>query len=750
MDSQGRGKSFVRKPRRPGGARPEEPGIAPEAADEQSPPAAPAPSRPGPASPPETRSRVVIPRQERDRKASGLDVELREVRWGTTSRGAYLRVVPSQQRLKRTSLGHIAATRAGSTPTEGIERIVQTIKGAVFGPPLAMAHLAHERLSKLKALAILGSDPLSSSAYATEEALLILALAGTAGLVYLMPIGAVVAVLLVLVTVSYRQTIRAYPDGGGAYAVSHDNLGMFPGLIAAGALMVDYTLLVSVSVAAGVAAITSALPDLADYRVPMSVFVVIAFVWGNLRGIRESGSIFAAPTYFFIVMMFATVIFGVVRVLIGDAPGTLTEAAPPDHPERLEELATGGVTLWLVLRAFSSGASALTGVEAMANGVPSFKQPEADNARTTMVWMAAIGVFLFLGITFLSSRFGLVPTHDETLVSDMGRTILGDNPLYFMFQAATAMILFLAANTSFNAFPLLGAILAKDRYLPRQFGFRGDRLAFSNGIIVLAVIAVALLIIYDAQVTRLIPLYAVGVFVAFTLSQAGMVKRWWLRRGAGWGWSLAMNGVGMVATGIVAVIITATKFTAGAWIAMLMMAVLVVMFALIRRHYGWYERIIAVDPEHLTQHVPTAAPLEAPRDHIVIPVDDVNQITLGAADMARALSTNITAVHLTDDAESGEAFHDRWEQIAPDIPLLIIDSPYRAFAPPMLAYVELLRKNEPDMRITVILPGFKARHWWERLLHNQAIRRLRPFLDDDPSIRIVEFDYDPRADSTPA
>lgn len=696
----------------------------------------------------EERDRIVVPRQERGRRASPLDVELREVRWGTTTRGAYLRVVPSQRRFTRVGAGHIEATRVASRPRGAAERVLQAVKGFVLGSPIAMAQIAHERLSKLKALAILGSDPLSSSAYATQEALIILAVAGTAGLTYLIPIGIVVALLLVLVTISYRQTILAYPNGGGAYAVSHDNLGQTPGLVAAGALMVDYTLLVSVSVAAGVAAITSALPDLYEYRVPLSVGVIAFFTLGNLRGIRESGTFFAAPTYFFIMMMSATIVYGVIKVLLGDAPGTLGHAAPPDHPERLDELATGGLTLWLVLRAFSSGASALTGVEAMANGVPSFKKPEAENARQTMTVMAVIGVFMFLGITFLSSRYGLVPTEEETLVSDMGRTILGDNVIYYSFQAGTAMILFLAANTSFNAFPLLSAILARDRYMPRQFNFRGDRLAFSNGIMLLAIIAAVLLIVYQADVTKLIPLYAVGVFFAFTLSQAGMVRRWWRLRSPGWRGGIVMNGIGFVATGIVAVIISVTKFVPGAWISLVMMGTLVVIFTLIKRHYDWYERTIHVDDDDVArQSVPLAMPAQDPakREHVVIPIDGINQITLSAINVAREISSNLTAVHLAEDREEAETFRSRWEELIPDVPLLIIESPYRAFAAPMLAYIESLELSEGDEAIIVILPGFKAHHWWESILHNRAIRRLKPLLEAEVGVRVVEFDYDVRA-----
>ncbi len=743
MTDQDRGRrSFVRRPRRADAHKPETKPV--HSSDEENTSEQKQSTVPGKARARHetTRERIVLPRQERGRSTSPVDIELREVRWGETTRGAYLRVIPSKRRFKRVAPGHITVTREGSRPRGAIERLVQGVKGIILGSPIAMAQLAHERLSKIKAMAILGSDPLSSSAYATEEALLILALAGTAGLSYLLPIGVTVALLLALVTVSYRQTIKAYPGGGGAYAVSHDNLGRGPGLVAAGALMVDYTLLVSVSVAAGVAAITSAFPELTDYRVIISVTIIIIFVVANLRGVRESGTVFAAPTYFFIGMMTITIVVGTVRVLIGDAPGSLTEAAPPDHPERLEELATGGVTLWLVLRAFSSGASALTGVEAMANGVPSFKKPEAENARIAMAWMAAIGIFLFLGITFLTSRFGFVPSHEETLVSDMGRTILGDNPLYFAFQAGTAMILFFAANTSFNAFPLLSAILARDRYMPRQFAFRGDKLAYSNGILLLAVIAIVLLVIYDAQVTRLIPLYAVGVFIAFTLSQAGMVKHWYQSREPGWRGSIALNGIGVVATGIVAVIIGATKFLPGAWISLVMIALIVGLFTLIRRHYDWYERAISLDDDDLAGTAPPGAfPAEPAgrRNLAIIPVDDINRITLGATNLARALTPNTTAVHLIDESDKADDFRERWSRLIPDVPLLVIESPFRAFAAPMLAYIDSVSAGN---KVTVILPAFKAHHWYERVLHNQAIRRLKPFVEDYPNVDVVEFDYD--------
>ena len=737
MGDEDRGRSFIRR-QRPELSEEERKAEEPKPQDESQRPA----DEPKQQPPRESSDRIVVPRQERGRRDSPVDIELREVRWGATSRGAYLRVVPSQQRFTRVGAGHIAATRVGSRPVGRIERMVQVFKGTVLGSPIATAQSINERLTKLKALAILGSDPLSSSAYTTEEALILLVLAGTVGLDYLLPIGIVVAALLVLVTMSYRQTIRAYPEGGGAYAVSHDNLGRYPGLVAAGALMVDYTLLVAVSVSAGVAAITSALPELVDYRVPMAVAFVVFFTLGNLRGIRESGSLFAAPTYFFILAMGATVAVGFVRVLIGDAPGSFTEAAPPAR----EVVATQGLTIWLVLRAFSSGASALTGVETIANGTPTFKPPEAKNARMTLAIMAGIAVYMFLGVTFVISRFGLVPETDQTLVSALGRAVWGENVIYYAFQATTAMVLFLAANSSFNAFPLLGSILARDRYLPRQFNFRGDRLAFSNGILVLGAVACVLLVIYGASVTRLIPLYALGVFIAFSLSQLGMVKRWWTRREPGWRGSMLLNVVGLGATAAVAVIIGATKFAQGAWISLLLVVVLVGVFAMIRRHYDWYERQVKVDEDEIRRRAPPPRPLvERGRgEHVVVPVDAVNKITTGAIDMAREISGNIAAVHLTDNRDEAEEFRQLWNDLMPDVPLLIIESPYRAFAGPMLAYIDSLQRSEGDAPITVILPGFRAHHWWESLLHNQAIRRLRPFLDEHENVRILDFDYDVR------
>lgn len=696
----------------------------------------------------ELHTRVVVPRQQRGGADSRpeLDIELREVRYGAASRGPYLRSVLRQRRFTRVAPGHLEATPLASRPIDALGRYVADIKRVVIGSPFATSQAIHERLTKLKAMAILGSDPLSSSAYATEEMLIILVLAGSGAFTYGLPIAGVIAVLLGIVTLSYRQTIRAYPGGGGAYLVASENLGRAPAMLAGAALMVDYVVLVSVSVAAGVAAITSAVPDLHDARIPMGVAMVAMMTVGNLRGIREAGTLFAFPTYFFILALGSTIVVGLIKVIAGDAPGTLFDEAPPQE----SVAATQGITLFLILRAFSSGSAALTGVEAISNGVPSFKPPESVNARTTLSVMAAIAIFLFLGITFLTSRYGLIPREDETLVSNLGRSVLGENALYYGYQVATALVLFLAANTSYNAFPLLSAILARDRFMPRQFTFRGDRLAFSNGILLLAGAATFLLIVFGGEVTRLIPLYAVGVFVSFTLSQSGMVLHWWKLREHRWRASLAINGVGAAATGVVAVIIATTKFTHGAWISILMMLALMAVFALIRRHYGWFQEAVSVDEKGLAAGVPRAVSVApgGPRQHVVVPVDDINKISLSAIGLARELSGMVTAVHVTDDREQAEAFRERWEEAVPDVPLLVIESPYRAFVAPMLAYLESLETAEPEVEIAVVLPSFVARHWWERLLHNRDVMRLKPHLRGRPRVRVIDYPY--RLEGEPA
>lgn len=651
----------------------------------------------------------------------------------------YLRVVPRQRMFARVAPGELEATALASRPRDIVGRYWADIKRVAIGSPFATSQAIHERLTKVKALPVFSSDALSSSAYATEEILIMLALAGSGALSKALPITMVIVLLLAIVTFSYRQTIKAYPSGGGAYIVAHENLGQGPGLAAAGALMVDYVLTVAVSVAAGVAAITSAVPALFDIRVLIGVVVVALFALGNLRGIRESGTLFAAPTYFFMIAMGTMIVVGLSKVVMGEAPGSLLDGAPP----REQVVATQGLTLFLVLRAFSSGSAALTGVEAISNGVPSFKPPESQNARTTLTMMACILGFLVLGVAYLSSRYGLVPSEGETIVSMLGREILGKNALYYGYQAATALVLFLAANTSFADFPRVSAILANDRFMPRQFAFKGDRLAFSRGIVFLAAAASLLLVVFRGEVTRLIPLYAVGVFVSFTLSQSGMVRHWLRLRESGWRASLAINGVGALATAVVAVIIATTKFTHGAWISILMMLVLMLVFTLIRRHYEEFEEEVRVEKGAFLPSIPRAVPAERLRwrEHVVVPVDGINRVSGAVIGFARELSSRITAVYVTDDREEAERFRARWEEEVPDVPLLVLESPYRAFVAPMLAYVESLQGAEPDVGITVVLPRIVLRHWWERFLHNQDALGLRRQLERRPRMEVVDFPF---------
>ena len=697
---------------------------------EQSDPAAPETS--------ERRERIVVPRQERGDGRSSLDIGLREVRYGATSKGVYLRVIPRHQQFKQRGAGYFEATVEGSRPRGAIARVEAAIKSATLGSPFATSRLIHERLTKVRALGVFSSDPLSSAAYSAEEIMLVLMLAGAGALYLALPVTGALLALLWTVRLSYIQTIKAYPNGGGAYIVAHENLGVTPALIAAAALLVDYVLTVAVSVAAGVAAITSAAPELFDLRVPISLLAVAVITWGNLRGVRESGAIFGLPTYFFIVCFSGMIIVGLVKLAIGEAPGTLLHSAPATQ----QIVATSGLSVFIVLRAFSSGAAAVTGIEAISNGVPAFKPPESRNAQITMQWEAAFLGFFLLGVAFLATRYGIVPQPDETVVSILGREVLGKNVLYYAYQVGTAGVLLLAANTAFADFPRLSAILAKDRFAPRQLAFRGDRLAFSNGIMLLGAAAAILLVIFQAEVTRLIPLYILGVFISMTLSQSGMVRHWLRLREHGWRISLVLNAFGAVATGVVVVIVGATKFTEGAWISVIAMLVLFSIFSLIRSHYARLEAKLHVDESELPVAVPAAVSSDPPRDHVIVPVDDINKITIGAIGMAREISSMVTAVHVFDDQQLAEQFRERWTSAVPDVALLLIESPFRQFVSPMLACVERLEQSE-SRRIVVILPTFEPSHWWERLLHNRDVLRLRPFLKQRKNIRVLDFPYRP-------
>ena len=687
--------------------------------------------------------RPPIPRQDRGSPAlTDLDIELREVRYGTAYREPYLRVSPRKRHFVRLAPGHYEATPLSSKAVGRADQTLASFKRVILGSPFATSRLLHERLTKVRALGVFSSDPLSSSAYSAEEIMLILALAGSAALYLTLPLTGGLLALLWLVRLSYIQTIKAYPNGGGAYIVAHENIGVAPGLIAASALMVDYVLTVAVSVAAGVAAIVSAAPSLADERVLLSLVAVGVITWGNLRGIRESGLMFGLPTYFFILSFGSMICIGLVKLAIGGAPGSLLHSAPPTE----EVAAVSGLSIFLVLRAFSSGAAAMTGIEAISNGIPAFKPPESKNASIVMQWEAAFLGFFLLGVAFLATRYGLVPNESETLVSALGRSVLGKNVFYYAYQVATAGVLFLAANTAYADFPRLAAILAKDRFAPRQMALRGDRLAFSNGIMLLGLAAAVLLIVFKAQVTRLIPLYVLGVFISMTLSQSGMVRHWLRLKERGWRVGFVLNGIGAVATGIVVIIVGMTKFLHGAWISLLAMSVLLMIFVVIRRHYDWFGKCMKAQETERKENIPEAVTAQRSGDlsqHVVVPVDDINGVTLEAITQARRISPSITAVHVAEDKEVGERFRAEWNKTAPDVPLIVIESPYRAFVAPMLAFLERLRWTRPNQTLTLVLPEFVARHWWERILHNRDVQRLGDFVKEMEGVRVVESRFDP-------
>jgi amino acid transporter len=576
------------------------------------------------------------------------------------------------------------------------------LKRLFLGSPLPTAQSRHERLGKATALATFASDALSSVAYATEEILLVLILAGAAALSYSLPIAVAIAVLIVIVVSSYRETIRAYPHGGGAYIVSKENLGIYPGLVAAAALLIDYVLTVAVSVAAGVAAITSALPVLFPYRVWMCVDAVAAIAMANLRGIRESGKLFAAPTYFFIASMLGMIVYGALGAIfdfIGEAP-----YAP--HPPGLE-----GVGLFLLLRAFAAGCTALTGVEAVSDGVPAFKPPEAHNARVVLTWLGVILIVLFLGLTYLAYDFGILPREGETVASQLARHVFGTGVIYYEIQIVTMLILLLAANTAFADFPRLAFFLARDRFIPRQFGTQGDRLVFSNGILILAGLAAALLVVFAGDTHALIPLYAVGVFLSFTFSQSGMVRRWLRLRESGWRWRAALNGVGAVVTGLVMVTIAVTKFSHGAWIVLILIPLLVVLFALMHRHYDDVARQLSLDD--FTWPPPMS-------NTVLVLVGDLHRGVITALQYAKTLSPSPKAVFVETDPERTRRLEEKWGKWGMGVPLIVLSSPYRSLLGPLNEYLDTLQRLGPNHMVTLVLPEFLPARWWQQILHNQT------------------------------
>lgn len=592
--------------------------------------------------------------------------------------------------------------------------MISHLRRLLLGNPIPTARESHERLSKFRGLAVFSSDALSSVAYATEEILRVLVLAGAAALTLSMPISISISAVLAIVAISYFQTIHAYPNGGGAYIVAHQNLGEMPGLVAAGSLLIDYILTVSVSITAGVEAITSAVPQLYTMRVEMGLAAIALIAWANMRGVRESGKIFSIPTYAFIGVMFALLATGAARIISGDLP----PVPSPAHLEVSQPLA-----LFLILRAFASGCTALTGIEAISNGIPAFKAPESRNAGRTLIAMAALLVTMFLGITYLARYLNIVPMGIETVNSQIGRSVFGTGVLYYTLQAATAMILLLAGNTAFADFPRLGSILAQDRYLPRQLSNRGDRLVYSNGILTLAILAGLLVIVFRGKTHALIPLYAVGVFISFSLSQAGMVRHWFADKTRGWQWKLIINAVGLVSTTIVAGVLVATKFTHGAWVVLALIPVLVFMFRNIRKHYDSASEmlsLIGVEPQ------PWKKPATHVRHKVVVPVSGVHRGTLSALEFARSMSADVVAVTADIDPNGTARVRADWHKWCNDVPLVVLPSPYRSTIAPLLDFLEEVDKRPADHALAVVvIPEFVPAKIWQKYLHNQTARLLK-------------------------
>ncbi|HEY0379691.1 MAG TPA: APC family permease [Pyrinomonadaceae bacterium] len=665
-----------------------------------------------------------------------------------------------------------------------------SIKRLLVGSPLRTEQASHERLSKKTALAVFSSDALSSTAYATEEILLVLAAAVAFGQAnafnYVVPISVGIAVLLVIVATSYRQTIHAYPSGGGAYIVAKENLGTTPGLVAGASLLVDYVLTVSVSIAAGVAAITSMVQGTRfaglDHHKVLLCLIFIAFIAvANLRGVRESGALFAAPTYAFIVCFLFMIGYGLFHYF---TVGGAAHVPGPDELKVAEGYKFQPVTMFLILGAFSNGCAALTGIEAISNGVPAFKKPEARNASATLVVMAALLTVMFIGTSVMAYLYGVHPHNNETVISQFGRIIFTGvfSWFYYVVQITTALILVLAANTSFADFPRLASLLARDRFLPRQLSNRGDKLVFSNGIVILALFSAVLVAAFGGDTSRLIPLYAVGVFLSFTLSQTGMVRHWLKERAAArtkkteagsrapgaplfgrdtvvlpdvqlaaaeahspyfvedevtnashWKKSIVINGLGAVATFVVLCVFIITKFLHGAWIVVVIIPLLVLMFRSIHRHY--LKVATQLSTEGLIQ-------LHEIRNTVVVPISGIHRGVINALQYAKSISANgVKAVYVDFDEEATHKLQVKWEQWGSGVELVVLPSPYRELRRPLLRYIERLRRKGTDDFVTVVLPEFIPARWWQHFLHNQSSLLLKGSLLFKKCVVVVSVPY---------
>jgi amino acid transporter len=602
--------------------------------------------------------------------------------------------------------------------------VLSGLKRFIVGQPLATAQARHERLSKTTGLAIFASDNLSSVAYASEEVLRVLILAGAGALSLASPIGVAIAIVIAIVIYSYRQTILAYPQGASDYIVAKDNIGTLAGLTAGGALLIDYTLTVAVSISAGVAALTSAVPGLFPYRVILCVAAIALITLGNLRGLRESGRLFALPSYLFVAGIGALIAVGLARYVTGGAPPASAAAATsaPLVP----------LTAILVLRAFASGAVALTGIEAVADGVTAFKPPEVRNARTVLAVLGAIMVTLFVGTTALADVYDIVPREEETVISQLARLVFGGGPLYYYIQVVSMLILILAANTAFADFPRLAFFMARDGYLPRQFGNRGDRLVFSNGVVILAVVAIGLVILFHGSTHALIPLYAVGVFTSFTLSQSSMVRRWLRTRPEGWGWKVAINALGALTTGTVLVVVAATKFMEGAWIVVLIIVLLIMMFLAIRSHYTSVARQLSLDGLQPPPPMGTT---------VLVLVGDLHRGVVQAIQYAQALSPAAKAVYVETDPERTRRLEERWGKWGMGAPLVVLSSPYRSLLGPLVDYIDHLRQQSPNHMVTLVIPEFIPARWWQQLLHNQTALLIKGAMLFRKNVVVTDVPY---------
>ena len=635
---------------------------------------------------------------------------------------------PHRRYFRYTAPGVLEAKASAEAPTTRVGLALAAVRAFVFGRPLPSEAELTERLPVWKALPVFSSDVMSSVAYATEASMFTLLVAGSATFWLVMPISVLIVALLGLVTFSYRQTIKAYPGGGGSYIVARSNLGVLPGLVGAAALLVDYVLTVSVSVSAGVLALASAFPVLREIQVELIVFSILLVMTINLRGIRESGTIFAVPTYAFVVGALLLVGVGMVQVLTGSPPHV---TGVPTSVPGVETL-----SLLIVLRAFADGSSAMTGTEAVANGVPAFKPPEWRNAQRTMAIMATLLAVMFLGISYLALASGAVPGANggESVLSQVTRAVFGQGPFYYAFQLATMGILVLAANTSFADFPRLASILARDGFMPRQFAFRGERLAFNVGIVALSLVSIALVIAFGGRVESLIPLYAIGVFTAFTLSQSGMVKHWFTERGPGWRRSALINGFGATATAIVTVIFAIAKFALGAWIVLIIVPVLVVVMLAINRAYRDEARETGVREEAVIRR-----PHRAQR--VIVAAPSLSRAVVQAVRVGQTMAPEVSVVHITGNADEGERVREQFERHLPGVPVTIVELPYRTLVRPFVRYLEVLQEEHPGEVLLVLIPEHVPRHWWERVLYNQNAHRIRQALVGRKDVVVLSVPY---------